>query len=85
MQPGPGAHRLGMGLIQGQVYTGRCSMTCVYVFVQAGDRISGSCMRPRLRPRLRVANHQKWEMTQERVPSESQIGSSGPDAAVFQF
>ena len=53
--------------------------------MQAGDRISGSCMRPRLRPRLRVANHQKWEMTQERVPSELQIGSSGPDAAVFQF
>ena len=60
-------------------------MTCIYVFVQAGDGINGSCTRPRLRLGLRVTNHQKWEMSQERVPSESQIGPSGPDAAVFQF
>ena len=53
VQPGPGAHRPGMGLTQGQVCSGRYSMTCVCVFLQAGDSIS------RTRLRLRGGNHQR--------------------------
>ena len=53
VQPGPAAHRLGMGVTPGQVCTRRDSMTCVRVSVQAGHRRGGGRTRPglRLRPR----------------------------------
>ena len=53
VQPGPGAHRLGMGLAQGQACTGRYSTTSVRGVPQASDRLSGSRTRPKTKPKTK--------------------------------
>ena len=64
VQPGPGAHHPWMGLPQGNCVP---AGTCVHVFVQAGDCISGRCTQPRLRLRLRGGNHQKWGAAPQKI------------------